>query len=78
MLITLQRGVLVAEELASQVGIADRLDVFEGEQFLAGNVYELGKFADMGRRATARQIVDRYNGIVDACETDPSLRIEVA
>ncbi|MDH7601925.1 MAG: DUF4928 family protein [Armatimonadota bacterium] len=77
-IITTRKGALVAEGLAEQAGIGDRLDVFEAEQFLAGNLYELGKFAQAGRRTTAEQLINEYNNIVDECETDPSLQIEIA
>ncbi len=40
-IITTYRKVPVAEELADAQSIADRLDVFDVEQFLAGNIYEL-------------------------------------
>ena len=75
-IITTSRGALLADGLGEQAGIADRLDVFEAEQFLAGNLYEIGKFAREGRKATAKQLVFEYNAIVDKCETDPSLRIK--
>ncbi|MBI4773493.1 MAG: DUF4928 family protein [Deltaproteobacteria bacterium] len=57
--------------------IEDRIDVFEAEQFLASNLYELGKFASKGRHTTARQLVEEYNKIVSKHETDPSLIIKV-
>ena len=74
--ITTQKGMLVAEALAENAGISDRLDVFEAEQFLAGNLYELGKFAEVGRRTTAIELIGEYNRIIGECETDPSLRID--
>jgi hypothetical protein len=77
-IITTHRGALLAEGLAEQADMAERLDVFEAEQFLAGNLYEIGKFAQAGRRTTAEQLVFQYNTIVDECETDPSLRIDIA
>lgn len=77
-IITTNRGALIAEGLAEQADMADRIDVFEAEQFLAGNLYEIGKFAQAGRRATAEQLISKYNAIVDKCETDPSLRIDFA
>jgi hypothetical protein len=51
--------------------------VFEIEQFIALNLYELGKFAATGRQTAVRDVVNRYNEIVDEFETDPSLKIEV-
>jgi len=71
-IITTQKGLTTVEVLAEQVGIGDRIDVFEAEQFLAGNLYELG------RRTTAERLIAEYNSVVEECETDPSLRIEVA
>ena len=73
---TRQRGLTVAEALAENVNLADRIDIFEIEQFIALNFYELGKFAIEGRRVAQTDFVTRYNEIVDEVETDPSLRIE--
>jgi hypothetical protein len=77
-IITTYRGAVLAEGLAEQADMAERLDVFEVEQFIAGNIYEIGKFAQVGRRTTTEQLITEYNTIVDECETDPSLRIDVA
>ncbi len=76
-LVTLQRGLTVAEGLAANVGLIDRIDIFEIEQFVALNVYELGKFAAEGRKTAVDDIVKRYNEIVEEFETDPSLKIEL-
>ena len=78
LIITTRRGVLLAEGLAEQGDMVDRLDVFEAEQFLAGNLYEIGKFAQDGRRTTAERLIFEYNAIINECETDPSLRINLA
>ena len=63
--------------LADNVGLGERLDVFEVEQFVALNLYELGGFAAEGRRVALGALVDRYNTIIEEVETDPSLKIEV-
>lgn len=76
-IVTVYKGVPIAGGLADQRAIADRIDIFEAEQFLAGNLYELGKFGAQGRRATAEQIVERYNSIVSECESDLSLRVNL-
>ena len=76
-LVSLQRGLDVAEGLASNIALADRIDIFEIEQFIALNVYELGKFAADGRKTAVDDIVKRYNEIVEDVETDPSLKIEL-
>jgi len=76
-IVTTGRGVTVAEALAGQQGVAERIDVFEAEQFIAGNLYELGKFAASGRRETVETLVERYNALVSQFETDASLKIKV-
>ncbi len=77
MLVTLQHGLTVAEGLAENVGLGDRIDIFEVEQFVALNLYELGNFGSDGRRTAVNDLVDRYNEIVEEYETDPSLKIEL-
>lgn len=75
-LVTLQRGMAVAEGLADNKSLADRIDIFEIEQFIALNLYELGEFAAAGRRIAVTDVVNRYNAIIDDVETDPSLAIK--
>ena len=43
--------------------------VFEVEQFIALNLYELGKFGTDGRRVAVSDFVTRYNEIIDDVET---------
>lgn len=74
--VTMQRGLSVAEALADNADIADRIDVFEIEQFVALNLYELGQFAAEGRRVAVADLVTRYNEIIDDVETDPSMKID--
>lgn len=76
-LVTTQRGATVAEALAHDQGISDRIDIFEIEQFIALNLYKLGRFAGTGRQVAVYDLIERYNAIVDEIEADPSLRIEL-
>ena len=76
-LVTTQRGVAVAEGLARNKKLADRIDIFEIEQFVALNLYELGDFEAEGRRMAVGDLIVRYNEIVAEVETDPSLKIAV-
>lgn len=76
-LVTMQRGFTVAEGLADNKGLGDRIDIFEIEQFIALNLYELAGFAADGRRVAVGDLVKRYNEIIDDLETDPSLQIEI-
>lgn len=77
-IVTLARWAPVAQGLADQTGIGERVDVFDVEQFMAANIYRLGKFARRGREDIAHQLIEKYNAIVSAHETDPSLQIEIA
>jgi len=75
-IVTTARGLTAAEVLAENAGLGERIDVFEVEQFVALNLYELGKFAAEGRRVAVGELVTRYNEIIEKVETDPSLKIE--
>jgi len=77
MLVTTQRKVSVAEGLAENQGLSERIDIFEIEQFVALNLYELAGFAEGERRVVIGDLVGRYNRIIEAVETDPSLKIEI-
>ena len=76
-IITTYQGVMVAEQLAKNMNIDERIDVFDIEQFVASNLYEIGHFSGEGRRNTADELINVYNAIVEQCETDPSLKITV-
>jgi hypothetical protein len=66
-----------AESLANIQGIGGRVDVLEAEQFIATNVYELSRFETSQRKLTIERLVEKYNEIVEQCETDPSLKVTV-
>lgn len=75
--ITLSKRVSVAEGLAESAGIASRLEVWDVEQFLSMNLNERGLFNQAGRKNMAVRLIAAYNSIVDSCETDPSLKIQM-
>ncbi len=77
LVVTLERGVIVARELADQQGVSEKIDLFEAEQFIALNLYELGQFQTEGCKIAIDDLIDRYNAIVERVETDPSLKIRV-
>lgn len=74
-IVTVHDMLPAADAFATAQGISDRLDVLDAEQFLVANLHELGGFRSDQRRVTIETLVDRYNEIVTAQETDPSLRI---
>ena len=75
--VTLQKGLAAAEVLAGNKNVAERIDIFEIEQFVALNLYELARFAPEGRRMAIKELVERYNHIIENVETDPSLQIKL-
>lgn len=78
LVVTTTEGVAGIEGLTRNANIEGRVDAFEIEQFIASNIYELSRFAPANRRITVEQLIEHYNTIVDKCETDPSLKIELA
>ena len=76
-LVTKDRGLVVAQELAKNMGLEERIDMFEIEQFIALNLYEIGLFKGEGRWTALNDLVKRYNEIVEEWETDPSLKIKI-
>ena len=76
-IITTNKRVSVAEGLAESAGIANRLEVWDIEQFVSMNLNERGLFCQDGRKDMAVRLVEAYNKIIDTCETDPSLKIQI-
>lgn len=76
-IVTTVKGMLTAEGLLENAEISDRVDLIEFEQFIATNVFEIGRFNQTGRKETFQKIVDAYNAIVSKHETDPSLKIDM-
>lgn len=76
-IVTSKDGVVAASVLAAGRGISDAIDVFEIEQFIALNLYELSAFESTSRSPTASDLIELYNKIVDEHETDPSLSISL-
>ena len=75
-IVTIHAGILTAEELSKAENIDGRIDVLEIEQFVTINIYEISKFQPSERFVTVKDCVDKYNQIIEKCETDLSLKIE--
>ncbi len=63
--------------MAENKGLADRIDCFDVEQFVALNLFEFSKFSMSERKEVLHDVIARYNAIVEEYETDASLRIDV-
>lgn len=78
LVISTNAGAAMAETLADEEGMSKRIEVLDITQFLVANMLEWTSFNGTKRRGTFEELIARYNVIVEACETDPSLKIEVA
>lgn len=75
-IITIFERVRTALDLAADIGLGGRIEVWDIQQFLASNVFEHSLFDNAARNSRLADIIDQYNMIVAENETDPSLRIE--
>ena len=64
--------------LKNVLALAIALDIFQIEQFIALNLYEMSRFLTIRPSGGLKDFVTRYNEIIDEVETDPSLRIELS
>lgn len=78
LIISTRVGALHAEDLADQIGKSKVIEVLDITQFLVAHMLEWTTFDGSKRRNTFEELIARYNLIVEDCETDPSLKIEVA
>ena len=76
-IITIANRVKTAQDIAEDVGISDRIEVWDIQQLLSTNVYEHGLFDRIERQKTVGKIIAEYNGIIDDYESDPSLKIDI-
>ena len=78
LIVSTQAGAALAETLAEEHGIHRRLEVLDITQFLVANLLEWTSFNGNQRRHSFEDLIAHYNKIIDSCETDPSLKIELA
>lgn len=77
-IVTTGKGVTTAEVLAENIGVADRIDIIDFDQFIATNIHEHSQFIRAARRSRIEELIACYNEIIDQVETDPSLKIAVS
>jgi hypothetical protein len=78
LVVSTNAGAELAENIAEEHGINRRLEVLDITHFLVANMLEWTGFKGSLRRTTFEDLISHYNDIVENCETDPSLKIEVA
>jgi hypothetical protein len=74
-IVTVREMLPAADAFSQEIGIHDQVDVLDAEQFIVANLHELGAFKGDQRRVSVEALIDKYNEIIDANETDPSLKI---
>lgn len=77
-IITTAKGVISAENLMESTALVGRVETLELEQFLVTNLSEWSHFNPTDRKQALLQLLNAYNNIVESCETDPSLKIELS
>ncbi len=78
LIVTIPSQIAVVEGLSEASDIADKIDVLDIEQFLAANLHERALFQPSNRNAKTAELLEHYNKLIDAHETDPSLKIEIS
>lgn len=76
-IVTLLSKLGMAKGNAENREIDERIDILAIEQFLTSNVYEHSLFQRSRQHHTVEQLIGHYNRIIDAVESDPSLRIQI-
>ena len=69
---------VAAQQLADNVGVRSRIEFVDFLQFMITNLHEWSLFEAQGRTNKVAELVECYNALISANETDPSLRIEIA
>lgn len=77
LLVTFGNASNYATELATQINISNRIDIFDITQFIALNLHEWGYFKEVKEKEEIVKLIEKYNEIVKKVETDPSLRIQI-
>lgn len=74
-IITPSEKVFTVQAYCEEEKVNERIDIFSVEEFLVINLYRLSGFSSQRRAVTIEQLITRYNTIIEACETDQSLKI---
>ena len=78
LIVTTANGIVTIQTLTAGTPLENRIETVELEQFLVVNLAERAAFDPASRKVTVEHLLDAYNRIIDDCETDPGLKIEIA
>jgi len=76
-IVTIAESRAGVESIAKGFEIEGRIDVIEAEQFIATNILEWSLFVEKTQRLEITRLISKYNEIIEAIETDPSLAIQI-
>jgi hypothetical protein len=76
MVITLATRIEAARQIAAVMGIHERVEIVDGPQFLAMNLYEKGRFEPSTDKEAFLKLVEIYNEAVSKLESDPAILIK--
>lgn len=77
-IVTVYERANTALTLAADAGLDGRIEVWDIEQFVSANIYEHSLFNHARRGVKLAALVEKYNRIIEQCETDMSLKIRMA
>ncbi|MZP28896.1 DUF4928 domain-containing protein [Heliobacterium undosum] len=75
-IITVSRQAPVAEALAEYMGLEERIDIWDVEQFISANLHEINQFEPSRYNASLNNFVTEYNNMVLGYETDIRIRFK--
>lgn len=78
LIVTTANGIVTIQTLTAGTPLENRIETVELEQFLVVNLAERAAFDPATRKKTVEQLLGVYNRIIEECETDPGLKIEIA
>lgn len=77
LVITTRDGVVITEALIENNSLEGQIEVLDIIQYLVSDIYHKGGFSKSERQDTLKALIQEYNQIIESCETDPSLKIEI-
>lgn len=68
--------VQAALQLAANIGIREKLDIYDAQSFISMNLNEISRFNIVKLKQTTLEFMEKYNEIISKHENDQSLQLE--